>query len=61
MTFKELARIITEKEGKAKEMNIAQIQEVLSILSDLMYLDTEVSMCLLNNGKKRWKKGRRLK
>jgi len=52
MTFKELAKKLTEIEGKKKQVNIAQMSEILKALSKLMYEDPTLFVTLYKNGKK---------
>lgn len=35
MKFKQLAKLICEKEGKKSKVNIAQVSEILAILGDM--------------------------
>lgn len=66
MTFKDLAKIVSDYEAGKESLNIAQITEVLRILSELVALDDRVSedgfenhpvyKALLKNGKRRIKK-----
>lgn len=58
----QLAREITLREGKKKSISIAQVKEVLGILSDIIYsesmsgLYTGVCFLLCSNGEKRAKR-----
>ena len=56
LSFMELSREVAAREGLKKPISIAQIKEVLSILSVLMANDPEVIACLLNNGLKKERK-----
>lgn len=62
MTYNELARKIAKAEGKKQELSIAQIKEVLSILSDLcvesILSPLDVVSVLVVNGAKRAKKNK---
>lgn len=39
MTFKKLAKLITEREGKKSEVNIAQVSEILKVLKSFEAFD----------------------
>lgn len=54
----ELAKEITLREGKKKSLTIAQVKEVLGILSDVFYGQEgyEAIVLLFKNGKKRVEK-----
>ena len=52
-TMSDLAMILCEKEGKKKQVNIAQMQEVLACLSDVMIRDPNAILVLLKAGKRR--------
>lgn len=62
MTIKQLAVKLCKKEGKKKQVNVAQMHEVLGIVSDILHHEWENSVrlsvlsVLLNNGAKRAKK-----
>jgi len=53
MKIKDLVAKIAKKEGKKKGVNIAQLSEVVAIISDLAVKDPEVIACLWVNGKRR--------
>lgn len=66
MTIKQLAVKLCKKEGKRKQVSIAQVNEILSILSDMIYAQFQkrgwrmdcsaksaIDACLYQNGKKR--------
>lgn len=61
MNLNELAKRITLAEGKKLSISIAQVKEVLGILSDVVYAcwngaeDFNLFMALLKNGNKRAK------
>ena len=61
MTYNQIAKYVADREGKRQELSIAQIKEVLSILSDLFAklpedrADHPMKM-LLKNGNKRKRK-----
>lgn len=67
MTIKKLAILIAKKEGLKKQVNIAQINEILAVLSDLeaehFFKGKPNSPCFLiwTNGLKRAKKKARKK
>lgn len=46
-TFKQMAVIISQDEGKKHELSIAQISEVLKIVADLVKCDVEFLKVLL--------------
>jgi len=56
--IKKLAKLISKKEGLKKQVNIAQISEILGVLSDLVYesMDGRIEWIFLNNGQKRAEK-----
>lgn len=56
MKFKELCQIISARESGKQQVNITQIREILSNLSEEMFLDSEVILCLVKNGKRRVQK-----
>lgn len=41
MTIKQLAKKLCAKEGKRKQVSIAQMSEIISVLSDLIYKQFE--------------------
>lgn len=47
MTKKELIRVITLKEGKKKSISIAQVSEVVKIISDMVKQDPKLICTLL--------------
>ena len=52
-----LAKEIAKREGKNKSMSIAQIKEVLSIISDIFFeYGARCFQVLYNNGKRRNKR-----
>lgn len=59
-TIKGLASAIAKREGKKVQVNIAQINEILGVLSDIFYEDIYYKLSpediLFENGKKRAKK-----
>ncbi len=60
-TFEELAFELSRREGKKSQVTIANIREMLSHLSDMVYEDIEVTIwpILHRNGRRRH--GRRTK
>lgn len=56
MNLNKLAVLISAIEGGKVNLKIAQIKEVLAIVSDLTYENTEVTVLLYNSGKKRFLK-----
>lgn len=56
--IKQLAREITKREGLKKQVNIAQVSEILAVLSDLMYEDFKgkIEWLLIENGQRRSEK-----
>lgn len=65
MTIKQLAKEIAKREGKRKQVDIAQITEILGALSDMVFEDfnhegeghiTRTWCCLYDNGAKRAQK-----
>jgi hypothetical protein len=56
MTFANLASKVAFSEGRKSQTSIGDIREILSILSDLLYSDPEVLLCLLENGKRKRRK-----
>lgn len=56
-TIKALAKEICKREGKKKQVDIAQVSEILGVLSDIVYDDFYHTLGLLFwNGHRRWKK-----
>lgn len=55
-TMKDLATAIAKQEGKKTQARIGEVREILSVLSDMIYLDSVLIELLINNGKKRAKK-----
>jgi hypothetical protein len=54
--IKELARYIAKIEGGKKQINIAQITEVLRILSDRAWVEPKILDLIHKNGKRRARK-----
>lgn len=67
MTIKQLAVKLCKKEKKKKQVDIAQMMEILGVLSDIMHHEWEHSTKLvilstiLKNGEKRAKKNSKKK
>lgn len=69
MTIKTLAKLIAKHEGKKVQVNIAQINEILGVLSDLVYEKNindkytfaQIFAAIYNNGEKRAKKSKKKK
>lgn len=53
MTYKEMVDAITKKEGKKVQVSRANVQEVLSIVSDMIYSEPGTIVTLYSNGVKR--------
>jgi hypothetical protein len=60
-TIKALAKELAKREGKKKQVDIAQLTEVLGHLSDMVYEDCKAMDILFNNGEKRAKKKSKVK
>jgi hypothetical protein len=56
MKIREVAIELTRREAKLKQVNIAQMSEIVAVLSDLVYSQPEVIAALILNGKRRRKK-----
>jgi hypothetical protein len=54
--IKELAKYIARIEGGKKQINIAQITEVLRILSDRAWVEPKILEMIHQNGRRRAKK-----
>ena len=48
----ELAQLLCYGEGKKEQVNIAQMKEILKLLSVQLYVDADILMLLLKNGKR---------
>lgn len=55
MNANELAKLITKREGKRLSLSIAQVKEVLGIVSDYLVLAPEYRDLLIKLGKRRAK------
>jgi hypothetical protein len=55
MKIKEIIKEVAKVEGKKDNDSIANIREIISILSDMIYSNEEVIISLFNNGKRRSK------
>lgn len=60
-TIKALAKELAKREGKRKQVDIAQITEILGHLSDIAYNDYWDLFVLAENGEKRAKKKAKVK
>lgn len=56
-TFNEIASKIANSEGKKVQTSMGNVREILSIISDLIYEDANVSTILYENGLRRSKEG----
>lgn len=52
MNMNELAKEVAKEEGLKKPISIAQVKEVLRILSIKLVMNEEVEKCLLKNGQR---------
>jgi hypothetical protein len=52
MNMNELAKDVAKDEGLKKPLSIAQIKEVLRILSVKLVMNEEVEKCLMKNGQR---------
>jgi hypothetical protein len=63
MTYNELVKEVTKREGKKKSLPIAQVREVLTILSDMcaesLLSPIDVMSALVLNGCNRAKKSKK--
>ena len=53
MTLAALASKVASLEGRKVQVSVGNVREILGILSDLLFSDTEVMSVLLANGKRR--------
>lgn len=53
MNMNQLAKLVCSLEGKKKSVNIAQVKEILSIISYLIFYRPQVLITLLKNGSKK--------
>ena len=56
MTLKELTKVLSQLEGKKKEVSVGNLREIVGILSDLLKANPGLSEVLLKNGERRAKK-----
>lgn len=57
MNANELAKAITELEGKHESVSIAQVKEIIGIVADGIFAYPDVLHCLVALGIKRYKNG----
>jgi hypothetical protein len=55
-TIRDLTSYIAKKEGKKSNVLIGDVKEVGSIISDLVYYDSDVREILVDNGRRRAKR-----
>lgn len=55
MNISQLAREICRREGKTQQVNIAQVREILGVISDICAEDLVAIDVLVRNGLKRYK------
>ncbi len=60
-TIKALAKELCSREGLKKQVDIAQIAEILGHLSDMVFEDCKAMDILFNNGMRRAKKKAKVK
>lgn len=53
MKVSDFSVIVAQKEGKKKQVSIAQIKEILKIINDLLGGDVYKSIKVLKSGKKK--------
>lgn len=53
MNLNKLAALITKQEGKKKSLPIAQVKEVLGLVAEVIYKDSEALFALLKLGERR--------
>ena len=56
MKYKELIAYLAAKEGLKKQISIAQIKELVGLLSELLYEEPSIALELVRVGKRRKKK-----
>jgi hypothetical protein len=56
MKINDVSKCIAVKEGKKYQLSIAQINEVVGIVCDMMYTDPLLAVDLINHGRVRLKK-----
>ena len=56
MKIRDLILKLCRLEKNKKQVNIAQMSEVVGVLSDLIYKNTDLQILLLKNGERRAKK-----
>lgn len=55
-TAKQLAKAMCQREGGKVQVNVAQMTEIIGLLSELCYFDSGVVSILIRNGENRLKK-----
>ena len=53
MKINEIIKTVTEREGKKTPVSIAQVSEIVGILSDMAAADAGVVATLITHGRKR--------
>ena len=53
LNMNDIAKEICVREGKKKQVSIAQVKEILGVLVDMMWDDPNVLTALLKNSQKR--------
>lgn len=56
MKIAEIVKLLVQKEAGKSEVKIADVREIVGIISDLVYADAEAVSSLIANGKRRSKK-----
>jgi hypothetical protein len=58
MKINDLVLKLCEDEAKAKQINVAQMNELIGVMSDMAFssLGPTMFMCLWRNGFRRWRK-----
>ena len=57
ITFNEIVTEVANKEGKTLQEHVGNVRETMSIISDMMYEDTNVFIVLYKNGERRYMEG----
>jgi len=53
MNTNELAQLICKAEGKRKQVNIAQVKEILGVISEICYFNPLALALIIKNGVRR--------
>jgi hypothetical protein len=56
MKITELPSVLCKREAKLKEVSVGNMREIISILSDLIFQNSELTTLLFRNGERRSKK-----